>query len=425
MLYDRWRDVAVARRQEIALRDAGSSRAWRFGELLAQSDGSARPAGPVVFPHGTGPDFILEVLCGWRHGCVCCPLDSTQEAPPCPLPPEPTVHLKVTSATTGCARLVAFTADQLAADVRNIVATMGLREDWPNLGAISLAHSYGFSNLVLPLLLHGIPLILAGTLLPEALRRAAQGQTALTLAGVPVLWRAWQEAAAIPAGVRLAISAGAPLPLALEQSVFDQVGLKIHNFYGSSECGGIAYDRTSVPRADGALAGAPLDNVDLRVADDGCLEVRGANVATGYWPEPTPALAHGVFRTADLVEFQDGQVFMRGRAGDVIHVAGRKIAPEEIERVLRAHPSVQDCVVVGLPEPDGNRGEIITAVVVAPTATLEALRAFAVESLPPWQVPRRWHWEESLGASERGKISRTRWRDRLVQRGATGQATGS
>ena len=59
------------------------------------------------------------------------------------------------------------------ADAENIVATMGLRPDWPNLGVISLAHSYGFSNLVLPLLLHGIPLILAGAPLPEIVLRAS------------------------------------------------------------------------------------------------------------------------------------------------------------------------------------------------------------------------------------------------------------
>ena len=51
---------------------------------------------------------------------------------------------------------------------------MGLRADWPNLGVISLAHSYGFSNLILPLLLHGIPLILAPAPLPEIIRRAAE-----------------------------------------------------------------------------------------------------------------------------------------------------------------------------------------------------------------------------------------------------------
>src|SRR5205823_14680500 len=99
------------------------------------------------------------------------------------------------------------------ADAENIVETMGLRREWPNLGVISLAHSYGFSNLVTPLLLHGIPLLLCDSPLPEAVRRAAIGAEAIALPAVPALWRAWHEAAAIPPNVRLAISAGAPFPL--------------------------------------------------------------------------------------------------------------------------------------------------------------------------------------------------------------------
>ncbi len=79
----------------------------------------------------------------------------------------------MTSATGGAPRMVAFTGEELVADADNIVATMGLRPDWPNLGVISLAHSYGFSNLVLPLLLHGIPLILVDAPLPETVRQAA------------------------------------------------------------------------------------------------------------------------------------------------------------------------------------------------------------------------------------------------------------
>ena len=112
---------------------------------------------------------------------------------------------------------------------------MGLRREWPNLGAISLAHSYGFSNLVTPLLLHGIPLILPGSALPEAVRRAAALVPALTLPGVPALWRAWHEADAIPPHTRLALSAGAPLPLPLETAVFARRGLKLHNFYTGCE----------------------------------------------------------------------------------------------------------------------------------------------------------------------------------------------
>ena len=90
---------------------------------------------------------------------------------------------------------------------------MGMRPDWPNLGVISMAYSYGFSNLVLPLLLHGIPLFLAPAPLPEILRGAAKAHWNLTVAGVPALWHAWHKAGVILSNVRLAISAGAPLPL--------------------------------------------------------------------------------------------------------------------------------------------------------------------------------------------------------------------
>ena len=140
---------------------------------------------------------------------------------------------------------------------------MGLRPDWPNLGVISLAHSYGFSNLVLPLLLQGVPLVIVNSPLPESIRRAASTVPHATLPAVPALWRAWHEAGAIPSNIRLAISAGAPLPLALEQDVFAKAGLKIHNFYGATECGGIAYDRSGTPRTDAACVGDPMMNVTV------------------------------------------------------------------------------------------------------------------------------------------------------------------
>ena len=71
---------------------------------------------------------------------------------------------------------------------------------------------------------------------------------ALTLPAVPALWRVWNDADAIPPSTRLAISAGAPLPVAVEREIFQRQGLKVHNCYGASECGGIAYDATMDPR---------------------------------------------------------------------------------------------------------------------------------------------------------------------------------
>jgi acyl-coenzyme A synthetase/AMP-(fatty) acid ligase len=414
MLYDRWRQLAREFSHELALRDLATRRDWTFAQLAAEAESTPPADGPVVFPQGTGDGFILTVLRAWRDGWTVCPLEAGQ-APPtvnsrragC----SSYAHLKLTSGSTGAPRLIAFTAEQLAADAENIVATMGLRRDWPNLGVISLAHSYGFSNLVTPLLLHGIPLILARSALPESVLEASQTAPDLALAAVPALWRAWHEANAIPGNVRLAISAGAPLPLALERAVFDAGGLKIHNFYGASECGGIAYDGSATPRPDASCVGAPMANVQLACNADGCLEVRSRAVGSGYFPEADPALGSGVFRTSDLAELRDGLVFLRGRAGDLINVAGRKISPEAIERALLAHPAVRECLVFGLPNHDDARTEIIVGVVATRAPVDEAgLKQFLLRALPAWQVPREWRFVESLEVNARGKLSRAEWR---------------
>jgi long-chain acyl-CoA synthetase len=419
MLYERWREVARTRRNETALRDPAHHRAWTFGQLDAAAENYPGEAGPVAFPQSRSTDFIVAVLRAWRQQQIVCPLEISQSPPPLPALPPACVHLKLTSATTGPARLIAFTAAQLSADADNIVNTMGLRPEWPNLGVISLAHSYGFSNLVLPLLLHGIPLVLAPAPLPEAVRALGTEMGAVTLPAVPALWRTWYEANAIPATIRLAISAGAPLPSPLEEAVLMTNGLKIHNFYGASECGGIAYDDSLVARTDPACVGRPLQGVDLRQAPDGCLEIYSQAVAQTYWPEPQGTLGQGRFKTSDLAELTEGLVFLRGRTGDQINVAGRKVSPETIEDVLRTYPGVRDCLVFGAPSGDAERGEMIVACVAAPpNVNGAALRQFLLATLPAWQVPREWVLLSALPVNHRGKLSRAEWRHRFTSGGA-------
>jgi long-chain acyl-CoA synthetase len=417
MLYERWLQVARNSPREIALRDLPSNRQWTFQDLERATETPGSETATMAFPTGPSAEFILSVLRAWRAKQIICPMESDQRTPDIKpgLPPE-IVHLKMTSGTTATPRFVAFTAGQLMADAENIVATMGLRPDWPNLGVISLAHSYGFSNLVLPLLLHGIPLILAGAPLPEIVLRASAAEPAITLAAVPALWRTWHDAGATPRTVRLAISAGAPLPVSLEQQIFASRGLKVHNFYGSSECGGIAYDASSDARLDDSCAGAPMQNVNLAVAENGCLEVRSQAVGETYWPEANPALSGGVFRTNDLAEISYGLVYFRGRAGDQINVAGRKVSPESIEKVLAAHPGVRECVIFGVPSSDANRGDTIVACVSANTSVSgDILKQFLLAHLPAWQVPREWWLVESLFSSRRGKLSRAEWRKRYLE----------
>lgn len=416
MLDERWRQIVVTHGNTRALVDVALGRSWTFAELadLADSAPVELEAG-FACPRGVGVEFILAVLRAWRAGAVLCPLEAGQSVPTVPPPPPGIAHLKLTSGTTGEAKAVAFTAAQLAADADQIVRTMGLRPDWPNLGVISLAHSYGFSNLVTPLLLHGIPLILSPSALPEAVLAAAKSSVTITLPAVPALWRTWQETNSIPAGVRLAISAGATLPLALEETVFRERGLKLHNFLGASECGGIAYDRSPLPRTDATWVGTAMDGVRLERGGDGCLVVNSPAAGQGYWPDPDERLAPGRFVTGDVVDVDPaGGVRLRGRATDFINVAGRKVAPDAVEAELRRHPAVADCLAFAIPDAEA-RGEAVGIAVVLRTMVGEtALREHLVAHLPAWQLPRRWWFVDNLAPDGRGKLSRRVWRERLL-----------
>jgi long-chain acyl-CoA synthetase len=192
---------------------------------------------------------------------------------------------------------------------------MGLRPDWPNLGVISLAYSYGFSSLVLPLLLHGIPLFLVPSPLPVACaarpralephRRRRAGAVARLAQGRR---HPAQRAPGHLGGRAAAAHAGA--------AVFEEHGVKIHNFYGSTECGGIAYDATDDAAPEESSVGRPLKNVKVSEIGDGR---RACWCAAGPWAKPigrsrkTSRWAAAPFRTCDLAELRDGEIYLRGR----------------------------------------------------------------------------------------------------------------
>jgi len=147
--------------------------------------------------------------------------------------------------------------------------------------------------------------------------------------------------------------AGAPLPLALEREIFAQRRLKIHNFYGSTECGGIAYDESQSPRSDESCVGCPMVNVTLTVEDRGCLVVHGDNVGETYWPEPAPELGGGRFQTSDLVELRRDKCFcVVARATRSMWRAG-KFRPRRLSGRCSASANLE-CLVFGVPSRDAD-----------------------------------------------------------------------
>ena len=140
MLYERWQEVVNASPGRLALWDGVSGRSHSFRELAKAADEYPTSSGRMQFARGLGVEFILSALSGWRDGKVLVPLEPGQSQPVMESPPAgDIIHLKTTSATTGSSRMIAFNAEQLAADCENVVTSMGLNAGIPNVGAISLA----------------------------------------------------------------------------------------------------------------------------------------------------------------------------------------------------------------------------------------------------------------------------------------------
>jgi acyl-coenzyme A synthetase/AMP-(fatty) acid ligase len=159
-----------------------------------------------------------------------------------------------------------------------------------------------------------------------------------------------------------------------------------------------------------------MQNVDLALEPDGTLVVRSSALGETYWPKPSDTLGRGRFQTSDLAELQAGAVYLRGRAGDQINVAGRKVSPAAIEQVLREHEAVAECLVFGVPSGNADRADLIVACVAAKRHSQAGeLKQFLLQKLPGWQVPREWWFVPSLDADTRGKISRAEWRDKFLE----------
>ena len=313
--------------------------------------------------------------------------------------------LKLTSGTTGAPRAIRFRAAQLLADCEAVCDTMGIGADDVNFGVIPWSHSYGFSNIVTPLLCRGVPVVASNEHMPRALHEGLARTGATVFPGPPVLFQKLAELDCAPLPeLRLCISAGAPLPAATAEKFRARFGVKLHSFYGSSECGGIAFDAGDDVVPEGCV-GEPMRGVRLvHDAESGRVEVRGPAVGEGYFPEADESvLGGGRFVPGDLVRRTPQGLVIAGRVSDFINIAGRKLNPMEIEARLREIPGVRDAMVFGVPH--ALRGEEPVAC-VAGDVNAVILRRFCTANFAAWQAPREFWIVDALPFNERGKLSR-------------------
>ena len=323
----------------------------------------------------------------------------------------PPVLLKLTSGTTATPRAIRFRSDQLLADCTQICETMGITDRDLNFAVIPLSHSYGFSNLITPLLARGIPMVLSRDRMPRAVLDDLACTNATVFPGMPVFFQAFCEMENPPtlSKLRLCISAGAPLSLEIAKKFREKFRRSIHSFYGSSECGGICYDREARLLEPGfvgqSMRGAKLEMLEPD-ASASRIRIQSAAAGDGYFPEPEDEkLGGGFFIPDDLLNAGPDGFRIVGRISDVINVAGKKVNPAEVEAELLRFPGVGAAVVFG--RKSIRRNEEVAACVVAIKGVREPdLLEFCRENLSGWQVPKRIFFVDEIPVNERGKVSR-------------------
>ena len=317
--------------------------------------------------------------------------------------------LKLTSGTTAAPRAVRFRSEQLLADCENVCETMGITDRDINFGVIPVSHSYGFSNLLTPLIVRGVSLALSNDRIPRAIMDGLGISRATVFPGMPVFYQSFCEMTESPPlpELRLCISAGAPLPVETAQAFRKKFGREIHSFYGASECGGICYARDVQPIpgfVGDAMFGVTLELIDSEVSSSR-IRVRSGAVADGYFPVPEEdKLGHNIFVPDDLLEKTAHGYRIVGRSSDLINVAGKKVHPAEVEAEILRCEGVRDAIVFG--RESERRNQEIAACVVAKGLTERELLSHCRTRLSSWQVPRRIYFVDAIPVNERGKTSR-------------------
>ncbi len=354
-----------------------------------------------------GPGFIQQLLAAWDVGAAVAPIDLrlpsvARSALLADLAPSSVVSeagverrdgaqpvsvgdalVMSTSGTTGRRKGVILTHDALEHGAHLTSAALDVDPDFDRwLACLPFSHIGGLGVWIRA---HatGVPVsILPGFDAMAVMELAKAGATLVSL--VPATL-----ARIDPSAFRRILLGGGPMPDSRPANAVATYGL-------TESGGGVVYD------------GRPLPGISVRVVN-GIVHLRGPTLARAY-RDGSPMLDGGWLVTGDRGLLDgSGRLTVLGRADDLISTGGETVAPEPIEERLRAHKSIQDAAVVGLP--DEEWGEAVTAVIVPADRSrlpdLADLRSWVKATRPAFEAPRRLVVVDELPRTGLGKISRS------------------
>ena len=356
-------------------------------------------------------------------------LDPTQPAPPDDrsIPP----HLQrsttqarnalivYTSGTTGRPKGVVTTHASLTAQIESLITAWEWTAADRTLLVLPLHHVHGILNVVCCALWSGAVLEMLPKFESEATwARLASGELTV-FSAVPTIYhrliRSWDAAprdvrearSSGCAAMRLMMSGSAALPRTMLDRWREVTGHVLLERYGMTEVGMALSNPLHGERRPG-FVGQPLPGVSARIVD-GELQLTGPGIFSEYWRQPectSEAFVDGWLRTGDAAVVEDGAYRLLGRSSvDILKTGGHKISALEIEEVLRTHPAIAECVIVGVEDVEwGQRVCCAAELVPGVRLELDELRSWARPLLAPYKIPRDLACVDQLPRNAMGKV---------------------
>jgi long-chain acyl-CoA synthetase len=343
--------------------------------------------------------------------------------------PEKLAALLYTSGTSGRPRAAMLTHRALLANIAQVarVEPPMIHGDDVVLGVLPLFHVYGLNAVLGGVMRHRAKLVLVDRFDPQGTLDLIEDEACSVVPVAPPVfayWRGEEQLKERLGPVRLMLSGSAPLSPELIDEFTAATQIPVHQGYGLTEAAPVVTSTLISEHLQSGSVGAALPGIGLRLVDEtgrspegedpGEIQIRGANLFSGYWPDGSDGPdAEGWWATGD-VGFLDatGDLFLVDRLKELVIVSGFNVYPVEVEDVIREVDGVAEAAVIGVEDP--LTGEAVVAYVRAPgadPATVEgAVREHCERRLARFKQPSRVEVVEELPLTVTGKVQKGRLR---------------
>lgn len=339
-----------------------------------------------------------------------------------------------TSGTTGKSKGAVIPQRQMLWNCINTVISWGLSESDVAPVFTPLYHAGALFIFLAPLFYAGGRVIIERDFEPDRAIRLIEREKCTVVLGVPTLFRLWYDCASFKgadfSSVRFFVNGGAAIPTELMAAWRAEKGVVFRQGYGLTEVGVNCMSMTNEESVKYAgSVGKPIFHAEIRLLGDDGLEVpvgengeiciKGPHTCLGYWnnPEATAAaLVDGWFHTGDMgMRNEEGFIWIRGRYKDMIKSGGENIYAAEVETVFREHPAVQECALIGKPDPKWDEvGLMVVVLRKGMSASGPELCAFCKERIANYKVPKEVVFAEALPYSPYGKVVKAELRAKYL-----------